>query len=88
MPKDSSPLCFRVSPEERQLIETVATYHDLTVSEFARDVLLGAATELINDVGPDKVMHTIDEATEARKSALDAERLRAITAAAEPRSRR
>jgi uncharacterized protein (DUF1778 family) len=88
MAKDSSPLCFRVSPDERQLIETVAAFFDQSVSEFARTTLVETATKIVSSEGPDKVVHAIDERTEARKSALNAERLRAVTVAADSRSAR
>jgi uncharacterized protein (DUF1778 family) len=84
MAKESSPLCFRVTSEERRLVETVAAFLDQTVSEFARSALIEAASKIVEAEGPDKIVQKIDERTESRK--LNAATLRAVTVAADPRS--
>jgi uncharacterized protein (DUF1778 family) len=84
MPKNSSPLSFRVAPEERDLIETVAAFLNMTVSDFARQVLRDTAVKITEDVGMDKMLAAIAEQNEAR----EASRAAAVRAAAELRSGR
>lgn len=76
MAKDTSPLCFRLSPDDRRLIETVAAYVGRSVSDFVRTVAIDAAANILRDHGADKIVQAIEERnehmTEERRRALDA----------------
>jgi uncharacterized protein (DUF1778 family) len=82
MAKDTSPLCFRLSREDRRLIETVAAYTDQSVSDFVRTVAINAAAKIIRDHGVDKIVQTIGE----RNDRMSEEKRRAFEAAAEQHS--
>ncbi|MGQ0480014.1 MAG: hypothetical protein ACT4O0_03140 [Pseudonocardia sp.] len=71
-------------PDERELIETVASYLNMTVSDFSRQILRDTATAIVNDVGMDKMLHAINERNEARAASREA----AVRAAAAIRSAR
>lgn len=53
---DSSPATFRVSPEERYLLEAVAHYNGQTLSAFVRDAALDLARYVVKDVGIESVL--------------------------------
>jgi uncharacterized protein (DUF1778 family) len=82
MAKDTSPLCFRLSRDDRRLIETVAAYTDQSVSDFVRTVAIDAAAEIVRDRGVDKIMQTIEE----RNDRMSEEKRRAFEEAAEQHS--
>jgi uncharacterized protein (DUF1778 family) len=82
MAKDTSPLCFRLSRDDRRLIETVAAYSDQSVSDFVRSVAVDAAAQIVHDEGIDKIVHTIAE----RNERMSEEKRRAFEAAAEQHS--
>jgi uncharacterized protein (DUF1778 family) len=82
MAKDTSPLCFRLSPDDRRLIETVAAYTEQSVSDFVRSVVINAAAKILRDQGVDKIVQTIEE----RNERMSEEKRRAFEAAAEQHS--
>jgi uncharacterized protein (DUF1778 family) len=45
----SVPTCTRLSPAERDRVDQAATVNHQTVSEFARDALVTAAAECLDD---------------------------------------
>jgi hypothetical protein len=51
---ESRPLVVRVSPAERRIIETAAKMNRQNQSQFARDALLTAAEDCLEDVGPQR----------------------------------
>jgi uncharacterized protein (DUF1778 family) len=51
---DSSPATFRVSPEERYLLEAVAHYTGKTMSAFVREAALVLARKVVDDAGPEE----------------------------------
>ena len=53
---DSSPATFRVSPEERYLLEAVAHYNGMTLSRFVREAALNLARGVVLDVGIETVL--------------------------------
>jgi uncharacterized protein (DUF1778 family) len=61
MAKDTSPLCFRLSPDDRRLVEMVAAYMGQSVSDFIRSIVVGAASRVVADHGPDKIVRELDE---------------------------
>jgi len=62
MPRDSaSPVSFRLSAEDRRLIEMVAAYHDQSVSDFIRRVVVESARAVLEREGPDKVLEVVRE---------------------------
>lgn len=66
MAKDSSPLCFRLSPDDRRLIEIVAEYNGETTSEFVRRAAVSTARAIVDRQGKDEVMrHLMDSNTRA-----------------------
>jgi uncharacterized protein (DUF1778 family) len=82
MAKDTSPLCFRLSRDDRRLIETVAAYVDQTVSDFVRTVAIDAAAKILQDHGAAKIVRTLEERNEKMSEA----RRRAFESAVEQRS--
>lgn len=56
MPADSSPATFRISPDERVLLEAVAHYTGKTLSAFVREAALDVARAVVDDVGPETVL--------------------------------
>lgn len=82
MAKDTSPLCFRLSRDDRQLIETVATFTDQSVSDFVRTIAVDAAATIVREHGIEKIVHTIAE----RNERMSEEKRQAFEAAAEQHS--
>lgn len=64
MPKDTSPVCFRLSPEDRQLVEMVAAYQGESVSTFVRGVVLTAAARIVDENGGEKIVQELHERNE------------------------
>ncbi len=53
---DTSPATFRVSREERYILESVAHYQDQTLSAFVREAALDLAHDILNEAGVDAVL--------------------------------
>ena len=70
MAKDTSPVCFRLAPEQRRIIEVVAAYTNQSVSDFLRQSALSMATAIIEENGIDKIMQALDEENEQNRRAL------------------
>ena len=70
MAKDTSPVCFRLAPEQRRIIEVVAAYTNQSVSDFLRQSALATAAAIVEDNGIDKIMQTLDEENEQNRRAL------------------
>ena len=51
MAKDSSPICFRVSEEERTKLEAAASYVGESLSAFMRHASVGVAEGVMEDGG-------------------------------------
>lgn len=62
MPRDSaSPVSFRLSAEDRRLVEMVAAFHDQSVSDFIRRVVVESARAILEREGADKVLEVVRE---------------------------
>jgi uncharacterized protein (DUF1778 family) len=62
MPRESStPLCFRLSVEDRRLVETVAAYRKQTVSDYVRELVLDRSDEIVRSEGSDKILQALEE---------------------------
>jgi uncharacterized protein (DUF1778 family) len=70
MAKETSPVCFRLAPDQRRIIEVVAAYTNQSVSDFLRQSALSMATAIIEDNGIDKIMQALDEENEQNRRAL------------------
>jgi uncharacterized protein (DUF1778 family) len=70
MAKDTSPVCFRLAPEQRRMVEAVAAYSGQSVSDFIRAAVVAAAGAILEDNGVDKIMRALDEQNEQRRRAL------------------
>lgn len=60
MANESSPLCFRVSAEERSLLEVVAQYQGQTLSAFVRDAVTRVARGIIDKYGVEAVFREFE----------------------------
>jgi len=69
---DSSPATFRVSPEERYLLEAVAHYTGKSMSAFVRDAALVLARKVVDDAGPEAVLE--GDRSGARRAACPSRR--------------
>jgi len=70
MAKDTSPVCFRLAPEQRRVIEVVAAYLNQSVSDFLRQSALAMAESIVKDNGMDKILQALDEENEQNRRAL------------------
>jgi uncharacterized protein (DUF1778 family) len=70
MAKDTSPVCFRLAPEQRRVIEVVAAYLNQSVSDFLRQSALSMAESIVKDNGMDKILQALDEENEQNRRAL------------------
>lgn len=71
MPKEAaSPVSFRLSADDRRLVETVAAFYNQTVSDFVRSVVLEAANEVVRTEGQDKILQVLEE----RSTRMDLQR--------------
>ena len=62
MPRESvSPVSFRLSAEDRRLVEIVAAYYELSLSDFIRRAVVDAARDVLDREGADKVLEVIRE---------------------------
>lgn len=57
----STPLCFRLSAEDKRLVETVAAYRSQTVSDYVRELVLERSEEIVQSEGSDKILKTLEE---------------------------
>lgn len=64
MPKDTSPVCFRLTPEDRQLVEMVAAYMEQSMSTFLRTVVVGTASQIVAEHGGEKIVQELHERNE------------------------
>jgi uncharacterized protein (DUF1778 family) len=51
MPKESTPVCFRVSDDDRVKLEAAASYLGESLSAFVRQAALRYAEEVMKDGG-------------------------------------
>lgn len=58
----STPLCFRLSADDRRLVETVAAYRSQTVSDYVRELVLERSEEIVQSEGRDKILKALAEA--------------------------
>jgi uncharacterized protein (DUF1778 family) len=56
MPNDSSPVSFRLSNEERKLLDAVAHYMGETLSHFIRRSALSVAQGIVDKNSPEVVL--------------------------------
>jgi uncharacterized protein (DUF1778 family) len=62
MPRQSaSPVSFRLSAEDRRLVEVVAAYRGLSTSEFMRRMVVGGARAILEQEGADRVLDSVRE---------------------------
>ncbi len=71
MPRSASPICFRLSDEERDLVTAVAEYQGLTVSELVRTVALQFSDRFVERQGREAVMREYHEAQRRRSAHSD-----------------
>jgi uncharacterized protein (DUF1778 family) len=71
---DSSPATFRVSPEERYLLEAVAHYTGKTMSAFVREAALVLARKVVDDAGPEAVLEGDQQWSEKGKLTIEERR--------------
>ncbi len=64
MPKDTSPVCFRLPSEDRQLLELVAEYQGQSISTFVREIVMSAARRIVDETGGEKIVQELDERNE------------------------
>lgn len=76
MPKDSTPICFRVSDDDRVKLEAAASFVGQTLSAFIRDAAVRLAEAVMTDGGgPDVVIGRFYDAraeAQARRERLAA----------------
>jgi uncharacterized protein (DUF1778 family) len=87
MVKESpSPVSFRLSPEDRRLVETVAAYRNQSVSDFLRTVVLEFANEVVRVEGQDKILKVLEESSSRLNDEKRDLYQRAVEHASSPRS--
>lgn len=74
MVSEGSPICFRVSSAERNLLDAVAHYQGETLSAFVRNTVIENARELLDREGRAAVLARFEE-VETRRSRKAQERL-------------
>lgn len=74
MPNDSSPVSFRISSEERELLEAVAHYMGETLSSFIRRSAVILAQSILEQETPEVVLNEYRE-VRARRSNWGKEQL-------------
>lgn len=80
MPGDSaSPMSFRLSPEDRRLVEMVAAARGVSTSEFTRRMVVGGARAILEQEGAEKLLEAIRESN----SRLNQQRIELYQQAAE-----
>ncbi|MGQ0576962.1 MAG: hypothetical protein ACT4RN_22585 [Pseudonocardia sp.] len=60
----TSPLCVRLSAQDRQLVEMVAQYMNQTVSDYVRSMIVGASAQVVAQQGADKIVQELHERNE------------------------
>lgn len=74
MAKDSSPICFRVSDEERRVLAAVATYIGESLSAFMRQSAVETAQVVMSQAGgPAAVFQHYEEVQRRRADFNDRE---------------
>lgn len=66
MPNDSSPVSFRISSEERALLEAVAHYMGETLSNFIRRSAVTLAQSIVDRETPEVVLTSYREMLQRR----------------------
>ena len=62
MPRENaSPVSFRLSAEDRRLVEAVAAYRDQSLSDFVRSVVMEAAATVVRTTGRDEILRSLRE---------------------------
>jgi len=57
----ASPVSFRLSAEDRRLVEAVAAYRGQSLSDFVRSVVLEAAATVVRTTGRDEILRSLQE---------------------------
>lgn len=74
MAKDSSPICFRVSDEERKILVAAASFVGESLSVFMRHAGVETAQHIMKEAGgEDVVVHQYDELQRRRADFNDRE---------------
>ncbi|MGH4026820.1 MAG: DUF1778 domain-containing protein [Pseudonocardiaceae bacterium] len=55
MANESSPICFRLSAEDRSLLEVVAQHQGQTLSAFVRNAVVRVAQGIVDKYGAEAV---------------------------------
>lgn len=82
MVSENSPICFRVSPAERNLLDAVAYYQGESLSSFVRNAVIDSARALLDQEGRAAVLKRFEE-VEDRRSRKAQERLKHLEEAFE-----
>lgn len=82
--ESSTPLCFRLTTQDRRLVETVAAYRGQTLSDYVREVVLERSDQIVRSEGSDKILRALEESN----SRLNEEKLELYQQAIDPASRR
>lgn len=57
----SSPLCFRLSVQDRRLVETVAAFRGQTLSDYVREIVVERSAAIVQAEGRDKILRALQE---------------------------
>jgi uncharacterized protein (DUF1778 family) len=49
MARDVAPVCFRLSGEDRELLEQAALFRETSMSQFIRDIAISTASQIVED---------------------------------------
>jgi len=82
MANEPSPICFRVTGVERNLLDAVAYYQGESLSAFVRNAVISAAKDVLDAEGREAVLRGFEE-VEARRSSKARERLKDLEEALE-----
>jgi len=82
MANEPSPICFRVTGVERNLLDAVAYYQGESLSAFVRNAVISAAKDVLDTEGREAVLRGFEE-VEARRSNKARERLKDLEEALE-----
>ena len=66
MASESSPICFRVPPDERSLLEVVAQHQGQTLSAFVRNSVIRVAQGIVDKYGVEAVFKKFESAETQR----------------------
>lgn len=67
MAKDSSPICFRVSDLDREVLEAAASFVGESLSAFVRHAALATAQEVMQDGGGVNAVLQLRQETRQRR---------------------